>query len=123
MTVYVVTSGEYSSYGICEIFSTCEQAEKYIASENDRYGWDDYRIEEWELDNCKIESNNSIYYCYEYDIARKVIVNCQPTFNHKDSHLNEHNYVTYFYYWSRKKDLTHKDVNDAYMKWLGERIV
>jgi hypothetical protein len=73
MTVYVVTSGMYSCYGICEMFSTYEQAEKYIASENDRYGWDDYNIEKWVVDNCKIESANSVYYHYKYDILHPTL--------------------------------------------------
>lgn len=127
MTVYVVTSGEYSSYGICEMFSTYEQAEKYIASENDRYGWDDYNIEKWEVDNCKIESANPIYYHYRYDIKNRFIVfyTGLPTFKYQDSYIEECGLdnKSYFHYWSRKKNLTCKDIADAYMKWLGENIL
>lgn len=127
MTIYVVTSGMYSSYGICEMFSTYEQAEKYIASENDRYGWDDYNIEKWVVDNCKIESANSIYYHYKYDINNKFIEGYtgRPTFKHQDSYVEKSDFRDkyYFHYWNRKKDLTNKDVADAYMKWLGEHIL
>lgn len=64
--VYVVTSGEYSDYGIRAIFSTRELADAYIAECNrhPREAWDegetedadehlwgyDERIEEWPLD-------------------------------------------------------------------------
>lgn len=127
MTVYVVTSGVYSGYGICKMFSTYEQAEKYIASENDRYGWDDYNIEKWVVDNCKIESANPIYYHYKYDINNKFIERYtgHPTFKHQDSYVEKCDFEDkyYFHYWSRKKDLTDKDVTDAYMKWLGEHIL
>jgi len=45
MTVYAVSTGEYSSYGVCAIFSTREKAEEYsltVSNFND--------IEEYELD-------------------------------------------------------------------------
>ena len=45
-TIYVVTSGEYSDYGIDSIFDTKELAEKYIASFN-KGGWNEMDIEEW----------------------------------------------------------------------------
>lgn len=44
MTVYVVTSGEYSDYSICAIFSTKELAQAHV----DKGGGD--TIEEYELD-------------------------------------------------------------------------
>ncbi len=47
MTVYVVTSGAYSDYGIDAIFSTKELAEKYC--ENNKHQ-DLNGVDEWELD-------------------------------------------------------------------------
>ena len=44
-TVYVVTSGSYSAYGIEIIWSTKELAEEYLAK------YPDGRIEEWDMDN------------------------------------------------------------------------
>ena len=60
-TVYVLTDGKYSDYGIIGIFSTREKAEEYVKENNDgphpgwwtRYSTD--RIEEWDLDPCKAQ--------------------------------------------------------------------
>ena len=50
MTVYVVTSGSYSDYGIETVFSTREAAEAYIA-EGEKLTYSDYnKIEEWPVD-------------------------------------------------------------------------
>lgn len=46
--IYVVTSGQYSDYGIDAIFDTKEIAEKYIASFC-KVGWEEMEIEEWDL--------------------------------------------------------------------------
>lgn len=54
MTVYVVTSGEYSDYHIDAIFSTMEQAELYCAVHERKL--DNPYIEEWETDVVKMES-------------------------------------------------------------------
>lgn len=57
--VYIVTSGEYSDYGIDEVFDNREDAEKYVCLHK-RNILDDFRIEEYdicknaELDNVKV---------------------------------------------------------------------
>lgn len=43
--VFIVTAGEYSDYGISQVFSTRKKAEQYIDTKDDNY-----RIEEFELD-------------------------------------------------------------------------
>lgn len=49
--IYVVTSGEYSDYGIDAIFSTKEKAQEYITIRtNSEYIWNELEIEEYELD-------------------------------------------------------------------------
>ena len=56
MTIYAVSSGTYSDYGIRALFSTKEKAEEYIAKHTDTINpkltdcYDAYDIEEWELD-------------------------------------------------------------------------
>ena len=54
MKVYVVTSGEYSDYGIDAIFSTIEGAEEYkemaIKFKWGNSYYNQFNIEEWELD-------------------------------------------------------------------------
>ena len=48
--VYVVTTGEYSDYSICTIFSTMEKAEQYTKYFNKDADYTGYDIEEYELD-------------------------------------------------------------------------
>jgi hypothetical protein len=52
--VYVVTSGEYSDYGITAIFSTNEKAEAFMTEQikfsTDMLSRDNYNIEVWEID-------------------------------------------------------------------------
>lgn len=49
--VYVVTEGQYSDFGIKAIFSTKENAERYIAAFNEAKQYNDLNgIDEWELD-------------------------------------------------------------------------
>lgn len=56
MKVYVVTSGQYSDYGICGIFSTKENAQQFISDrrelhKNDEYWYDEFNdIDEYEVD-------------------------------------------------------------------------
>ncbi len=61
-TVFVVTSGEYSDYGIDAMFSTRELAQKFIDSFNDKYS--DMDIEEWDLDPNKqhLKQNRKPYF-------------------------------------------------------------
>lgn len=53
MQVYVVTSGEYSDYGINAIFSTREKAQEYVDMRTftDNYN-ESYYICSWEVDEC-----------------------------------------------------------------------
>src|SRR5438309_10228406 len=46
--VFIVTSGEYSDYGIDAVFSTEELAQKFIDSFS-KSGYRDMEIEEWKL--------------------------------------------------------------------------
>ena len=62
-TIYVVTAGEYSAYGICAMFSRREDAEHYIeineGKNKDVYSRYTYNIEEWDLDEhrgCEVVS-------------------------------------------------------------------
>lgn len=65
--IYVVTSGEYSDYGIRAIFTTREKAEAYVAWKNgpeDEDVWDgsEYRIEEYEEDS-EVEKDTGTFVC------------------------------------------------------------
>jgi hypothetical protein len=47
--VFIVTSGEYSDYGMNAVFSTEEAAQRFI-DVHTTSRWDRYQIEDWELD-------------------------------------------------------------------------
>ena len=49
MQVYVVTSGEYSDYGISAIFSTRELAQKYVDLKEFTDEYETYHIQSWEV--------------------------------------------------------------------------
>lgn len=50
MQVYVVTSGEYSDYGIDAIFSTAEKAQEYVSMKEFTNENEYYRINVWDVD-------------------------------------------------------------------------
>lgn len=50
MRVYVVTSGEYSDYGIDAIFSTAEKAQEYVNMREFTNENEHYRINIWDVD-------------------------------------------------------------------------
>lgn len=59
-TIYAVSAGEYSAYGICAIFSTRENAEKYMVA-LPREGCGGYNeIEEYELDQYMTEIDRGL---------------------------------------------------------------
>lgn len=72
--VYIVTSGSYSDYGIREVFSSKELAQKYI----DAVGTDDYwEIEEYDVDPTDWKDSRGIY-CVNINIKTgKVYVFCR----------------------------------------------
>lgn len=49
VSIFVVTTGEYSNYNIEGIFSTKELAKEYICSDKPRYMHYEYHIEEYEI--------------------------------------------------------------------------
>lgn len=121
MKIYIVTSGEYSSYGINAVFSTYEKAEKYIALRNDEdSSWhDEYYIEEYDVDGYEIISNVPIYYHYEYLPTTNTIRDKQSTFKYE--------YPSYksrvFHYWNTNKNLDNKALQDAYGRWKAENML
>lgn len=71
MKVYIVTSGSYSDYGIHEVFSTEEEAKKYI----DAVGTDDdWEVEEYEVDPTDWKDSRGIYCIYIDRMSGKVSV-------------------------------------------------
>lgn len=63
---FVVTSGRYSDYGIRGVFSTKENAERYIQNRNaakDQTSLQEFEIEEWPLDAGLQEREYNRYSC------------------------------------------------------------
>ena len=69
--IYVVTGGEYSDYGIYEIFSNEEVAKKYVEVHNHQYF--SLRIEEWNMDEVTVkdlaEQEANTLFCYEFTFS------------------------------------------------------
>lgn len=63
MKVYVITSGEYSDYGICAVTLDKKQAE--LLKERYSGKWDEARIEEYDTDDYKIEAGDKGTWIYE----------------------------------------------------------
>lgn len=70
MTIYVVTSGEYSDYGINAVFTSREQAELYCATHNDnsKYGYQ-CEVEEYEADTPVLEGK--VYHGIRFTTSKK----------------------------------------------------
>lgn len=61
-TIYVVTSGCYSDYGMNGMFSTKEKAEKFI-KDNKTTFYDKGQIEEWILDEQQDHELRTVWSC------------------------------------------------------------
>lgn len=77
MKVYVITSGEYSDYGIQAIALTREKAEQICAMLNSskRYYSDVAIIEEYDTDEIQCETNEDVGLCYVAAFDYKTLEN------------------------------------------------
>lgn len=62
--VFVVTSGQYSDYGVDAIFTTKELAENFINAFKSDSSYDEKNIEEWDLDpyDLHLKQNRKPYF-------------------------------------------------------------
>lgn len=60
-SIFIVTSGEYSDYGIEAVFSTREKADEYV----ERHGTD-FRVEEFSIDSCVPDNSKKKWDIYLY---------------------------------------------------------
>ena len=85
MQVYVVTSGEYSDYGIDAIFSTAEKAQEYVSMREFTDENECYRINVWDVDkHYKTECVNLVLLnneIYNFDSLRFKIDYLYDTFD------------------------------------------
>ena len=59
MTVYIVTTGEYSDYHIDRVFTNRDQAAAYCATRNGGI-IHNYYLEEWDTDKCEIQTDKKV---------------------------------------------------------------
>jgi hypothetical protein len=68
MKIYLVSSGEYSDYGIRKVFLNEENAQKYAKNHSGEYD-DEYQVEEWDaVDSDESFTLQEFYYvsaCYD----------------------------------------------------------
>lgn len=99
MKVYVVTSGEYSDYGINAVFIDEEQAKLYCAT----YERDYPTIEEFDTDDHKIKSDNVVKRLWEVDMYENgTPIRCRYSYTFKSvnniSHIpSRHDFYKGYY--------------------------
>ena len=98
MTIYLVTSGEYSDYHIDAVFADKEKAERFCALKNNEYNdYNEYEIEEWEEDDVEIDTvselRNMWIGCFDQhgNLMRTVV---QPTFS-KEKFVKQNSWFLY----------------------------
>ena len=74
--IYLVTAGDYSSYHVEAVFSEKRGAELFAATKNDSDDWEEYRIEEYELDPAKFDGSVKTQYLYTIDSYDKLTKPC-----------------------------------------------
>jgi len=94
MKVYVITQGSYSDYHIVGVKLTREEAERVVALANDEDCYDYAEIEEYDTDDIKIDTSETIKdkYWNEYDY--KTLEETQM--QHARTALKSENKVTFY---------------------------
>ena len=133
MNIYVVTSGNYSDYGILAIFSTRGKARGFIKREqrnalHEHYIGDDYRIETWEVDK-PLEPKIPIFFCYYFpdNDSWKVSEENGKDYCHKFNEIHkepDYKETDGYVYWIVKKapdkDSALKMANEQIMQFIAE---
>lgn len=124
MKVYVITSGEYSDYGIRAVTLDKEQAELLRARYSD--GWDEAHIEEYETDNYKIEVSEDykpmwvVDFYFDGDIRRCNIV-AIGKYKHGYIRKGAWDVTPKVFVEAEDEEHAKKIAKDIYMKWLAEQ--
>lgn len=121
MKVYVVTSGEYSDYHIDGVFDDLNKAEIYVATIEDKYG-DNARIEEFDTEECQIESSKEVKKQWHFTISEKKNV-CYCSFAYTFRNVNTINFCTdrkYHVYMTLKKDVSEEKAQNIAFDRLAE---
>lgn len=127
-TIYVVTAGEYSEYRVCGIFSTRENAEKYMRA-FPKPGYSSYNdIEEYELDQYIREIDRGLlpFWIRMYRDGEVIEVRQEDFFgNNKEVHWMTGGYWgpkqpwANFYVWAKNREAAIKIANERRIKDLA----
>ncbi len=121
MKVYVVTSGEYSDYHIDGVFDDLNRAEIYAATIEDKYG-DHVQIEEFDTEECHIESSKEVKKQWHFAISEKKNV-CYCSFAYTFRNVNTINFCTdrrHHVYMTLKKDVSEEKAKKIAFDRLAE---
>lgn len=70
--IYIVTSGEYSDYGINAVFTTKEKAIDYVGQHGTRYNIEEYNLDE------EVEKKTQLW-CIEFRVEDGKLCKASPT--------------------------------------------
>ena len=131
MTIYIVTQGEYSDYGIKAVFTNKEQAMLYAALHNDDY-YEPCMIEEYDADSVKIETDKELFEKWEARIDLYHELQCfdkEPGFFFKtpsdvkrSAYKGGSYYVTVYLPLNSSKEKALKVIFDTFAKWKYEQM-
>lgn len=124
--IYIITSGDYSEYGIEAVFTDKHEAEKYCAFYNDEVSYEK-RIEEYIADKETIETERQIVYqyfgYYDFSTAKMNVLPprikfLKPGEKQIEDKMHFRRIVNLY---ERNDVKARKILQDMYMKWKAER--
>ena len=133
MKVYVITSGEYSSYGIRAVALSQEKAELICAMLNSekRYYCDVATIEEYDTDEIQYETNEDVCLCYDAAFDYRTLENiywCDPFYSFARNEIKRgfasnrhHVLISATFPRDMPKEKVRKIIKDRVVKWKADR--
>lgn len=125
MKVYVITSGEYSSYHICAVTLDKEQAELLKIRYSDER--DEANIEEYDTDDYKIQVSNDYkpMWNVEFWVRNGAITRCykisHDNLRHGEIDVNKWCNEVKVFVEAKDEEHARKIATDIYMKWLAKQ--
>ena len=105
MKIYVVTSGEYSSYHIDAVFTDEESAWKYASLDLDRF------VEEYETDSVQVDGMQNVYYRCRLDLGCDRIVDVKTLYEKGENRIQYTDKTDYFIFYLANSATNYKAVS------------
>lgn len=131
MKVYIVTSGEYSDYGIDRVFTDKERAELYCAIHECDY--ESPQVEEWDADDVEIDTTKPYMRRWEAKISLSGqirYINDTCTFKEKNAIAKHGSFNGHMFYTviatldkDKTKDEARKIIFDRLAAWKYEQVM